>query len=142
MKTPAMMLRLLLIAAGFLSTAAFLVHASRPEAIQPRAPFATFPTELGRWNGREAPAFEREVVRVLGVDDYINRFYESGHDVAHVYVGFYQSQHEGTTIHSPLNCLPGAGWIPIASDRIFLPVASVASRARNSVCPGSAKPER
>jgi len=124
MKTPPIMLRLLVIAAGLLSTAAFLSHASRPEQIEPRAPFATFPTELGRWSGRDAPEFEREVVRVLGVDDYVNRFYESGTDFAHVYIGFYQSQHDGTTIHSPLNCLPGAGWIPIASERIALPVGA------------------
>ncbi|MBW1804631.1 MAG: EpsI family protein [Deltaproteobacteria bacterium] len=27
-----------------------------------------------------------------------------------LYVGFYQSQKEGDLIHSPKNCMPGAGW--------------------------------
>lgn len=27
-----------------------------------------------------------------------------------VYVGFYESQQQGKSIHSPRNCLPGAGW--------------------------------
>jgi EpsI family protein len=119
-----MISRLLFITAALLSTAAYLSHASRPEKIAPRAPFASFPMQVGRWAGRTAPDFDRGVVDVLGVDDYVNRFYESGPDFAHLYVGFYQSQHEGTTIHSPLNCLPGAGWIPIASERIVLTVAA------------------
>ena len=112
-----------MIAAGFLSDGrvlCFTPAGPRPSSRGRRLP--PFPPSSGAGSGRDAPDFEREVVRALGVDDYINRFYESGHDVAHVYIGFYQSQHDGTTIHSPLNCLPGAGWIPIASDRIALPV--------------------
>jgi EpsI family protein len=27
------------------------------------------------------------------------------------YVGYYASQRDGATYHSPLNCLPGAGWV-------------------------------
>jgi EpsI family protein len=30
-----------------------------------------------------------------------------------VYVGYYDSQKKGKTIHSPRNCLPGAGWEPL-----------------------------
>jgi EpsI family protein len=30
-----------------------------------------------------------------------------------VYVGYYASQRQGDTIHSPQNCLPGAGWRPV-----------------------------
>lgn len=31
-----------------------------------------------------------------------------------LYVGYYDSQQKGKTIHSPRNCLPGAGWEPLA----------------------------
>jgi EpsI family protein len=119
-----MIARLVLITASLLSTAAYLNHASRPEQVPPRAPFASFPTQVGRWTGREAPEFERGVVAVLGVDDYINRYYESRGAASHLYVGYYQSQHEGSTIHSPLNCLPGAGWAPIASERVPLSIST------------------
>jgi EpsI family protein len=30
-----------------------------------------------------------------------------------VYVGYYDEQRQGKTIHSPRNCLPGAGWDPV-----------------------------
>jgi EpsI family protein len=41
-----------------------------------------------------------------------------------LYVGFYGSQRQGDTIHSPLNCLPGAGWVPIEQERTLIPVRS------------------
>ena len=44
-------------------------------------------------------------------------FTADGHAVD-VYVGYYRSQSQGAAIHSPLNCLPGAGWTPIRSDRV------------------------
>jgi EpsI family protein len=40
-----------------------------------------------------------------------------------LYVGYYQSQRQGDTMHSPLNCLPGAGWLPISQKRIEINVA-------------------
>jgi EpsI family protein len=32
-----------------------------------------------------------------------------------LYVGYYDRQTQGRTIHSPKNCLPGSGWEPLAS---------------------------
>ena len=32
------------------------------------------------------------------------------------------SQRQGDTIHSPQNCLPGAGWQPVRSDRMDIAV--------------------
>ncbi len=32
-----------------------------------------------------------------------------------LYVGYYAQQTQGRTIHSPRNCLPGAGWEPLAA---------------------------
>ena len=40
-----------------------------------------------------------------------------------LYVGYYGSQRQGDTVHSPLNCLPGAGWVPTAVGRRTLLVA-------------------
>ena len=34
-----------------------------------------------------------------------------------LYVGYYASQRQGDTIHSPQNCLPGAGWRPVMAER-------------------------
>ena len=47
---------------------------------------------------------------MLGVDDYVNRGYSTSGATVGLYLGFYQTQRQGSTIHSPMNCLPGAGW--------------------------------
>jgi EpsI family protein len=37
-----------------------------------------------------------------------------------LYIGYYASQRQGDTIHSPQNCLPGAGWQVLDSGRVTL----------------------
>jgi EpsI family protein len=46
-----------------------------------------------------------------------------------LYIGYYQSQREGDSMHSPLNCLPGAGWLPVSSGRLAIPVQAPADSA-------------
>jgi EpsI family protein len=41
-----------------------------------------------------------------------------------VYVGYYEQQAQGKTIHSPKNCLPGAGWEVLNIGYAAVPVAS------------------
>ena len=71
--------------------------------------------------------------RVAGMDEYVNRVYSR--DTAQVfslYVGYYTYQTQGKSIHSPRNCLPGAGWEPVES--ATLPIGSapgVGSRDMN-----------
>jgi len=84
---------------------------------------SSLPQQLGKWEGRDSSMDER-VVSVLGVDDYVSRQYVSKAGSMDLYVGFYQSQRQGNTIHSPLNCLPGAGWNPVARSYISIPVVS------------------
>src|SRR5207253_4229116 len=38
-------------------------------------------------------------------------------DEADLYIGYYESQRQGDTIHSPLNCLPAAGWELLTMNR-------------------------
>jgi EpsI family protein len=61
---------------------------------------------------------------VLGVDEYVNRVYESRDGVASLYIGYYQSQRQGDTIHSPMNCLPGSGWEPLSRSYLTIPVGT------------------
>jgi EpsI family protein len=97
-------------------------RASKSERVAPRASFATFPVTVGEWSGQELGAFEDRVLRVLGVDDYLNRVYVSKRRAAGLYIGYYRSQRQGDTIHSPLNCLPGAGWEPVSKERVSIAV--------------------
>jgi EpsI family protein len=50
----------------------------------------------------------------LGVDDYVNRLYANAGAYVAVYAAYYETQRQGNTMHSPLNCLPGAGWQPLS----------------------------
>jgi EpsI family protein len=99
----------LLVAARFYS--AHLVSAEVPVS---REPLATLPLAVGEWSGHDAPPLADDVLTQLGVDDYLNREYVNPAGIPiGVYVGYYASQRQGDTIHSPQNCLPGAGWQPV-----------------------------
>jgi EpsI family protein len=61
---------------------------------------------------------------VLGVDEYVNRTYVNTAGVPlNLYIGYYASQRQGDTIHSPQNCLPGSGWQPVEASRVSLDAA-------------------
>lgn len=74
--------------------------------------------------GRDLEISEAEQ-RVAGMDRFVLREY-AGPDIApfSVYVGYYRDQAQGTTIHSPKNCLPGGGWEPLTSGRIMIPAGT------------------
>ena len=83
------------------------------EARAPRKALAEFPAEFGGWRqaGRDV-RFDAATEAVLRADDYVSRDYagEAGR-AASLYVGYYSTQRTGATYHSPLNCLPGSGWV-------------------------------
>lgn len=72
-----------------------------------------FPKEVGAWQQRGADQyFDKETLSVLRASDYLMRDYRGiGGVTANFYVGYYASQRDGATYHSPLNCLPGSGWV-------------------------------
>jgi len=54
--------------------------------------------------------------RVAGMSDYVARVYWRDSVVAFTtFVSYYDRQTQGQTIHSPRNCLPGAGWEVMAA---------------------------
>ena len=110
-----------LVAAGLIVAAGvYAGGAGSPERAPAREPLATTPLSIDGWQGRDAP-LEDDVVAQLGADDYVNRRYVAA-DLPPValYVGYYASQQQGDTIHSPQNCLPGAGWRPVSTERTTL----------------------
>lgn len=82
------------------------------EAHVERRPLSDFPIQLGAWRqvgGDER--FDQATESVLRADDYLSRnFMRVDGSAGSFYVGYYASQRNGATYHSPLNCLPGAGW--------------------------------
>ena len=116
--------RLLMLSVCFLGTAAYARHAMRPEEVLPRRPLQALTNQVGRWAGPgSAEVQRRSARRARRRRLLLNRHYLSAREPAvSLYVGYYRSQREGDTIHSPMNCLPGAGWLPIANDRAAIPI--------------------
>ncbi|HEV2827061.1 MAG TPA: EpsI family protein [Pyrinomonadaceae bacterium] len=71
-----------------------------------------FPPELGNWKQVGSDQiFDKDTLSVLRASDYLMRDYRTADgQVANFYVGYYATQRDGATYHSPLNCLPGSGW--------------------------------
>ena len=91
------------------------VSAGRQQAARLARPLSTLPNVIDGVRGEERPLTAGER-RVAGVSDYLFRiFRRDSLSAFSVYVGFYESQATGKTIHSPRNCLPGAGWQVVES---------------------------
>ena len=103
-----------------LLSAGVIAKASRVEDVPPRQSFAQFPLHIAGWRGQDTARFSPEVMKVLGADDYLSRIYGSRQGTLGLYIGYYKSQRQGDTMHSPLNCLPGAGWQPL--EKSYLPI--------------------
>lgn len=99
--------------------AILLLGVNRQRAEPLRASLATIPSEILGYHGRDR-TISPEEQRVAGMSQYVLREFGPDKDslAFSVYVGYYEQQTQGRTIHSPRNCLPGAGWELIGiSDR-------------------------
>jgi len=119
--------RLFVLAGCLLIGAVLLNRASQLEAVPLATPLSQIPFSLPAWEGQRAEDLDDKIIGVLGVSDYLNRVYRSrsnpGAPVG-LYVGYYNSQRQGESIHSPLNCLPGAGWLPVKKGLATIPIAA------------------
>ena len=94
-----------------------------------REPLATLPISLGTF-GSEDKVLDAAELAANGASSYLLRFFSdstAGREFS-VYVGYYDHQRNGKTIHSPKNCLPGSGWEPLSASirQVELPGGPVA----------------
>jgi EpsI family protein len=90
----------------------------------PREPLHLMPETIGGWTGQDLPMAD-DVLAVLGKGDFLNRLYFKSPQPMNVgqtpvvsnadlpigvFIGYFPTQRTGQSIHSPQNCLPGAGW--------------------------------
>jgi EpsI family protein len=71
---------------------------------------------------------DKETLGVLGDGRFLNRVYTGlpggqGQVPVSLFIGYFPTQRTGQSIHSPQNCLPGAGWAFLSSRVIDLPTA-------------------
>ncbi|MDE0885890.1 MAG: EpsI family protein [Myxococcota bacterium] len=100
---------------------------AKEDSIPDRGDFVEFPLEVESWSCSEVQIMSDDVLRKLGVTDYLlcDFFNPELNAVANVYVGYHERQTRDTgegdnIIHPPEHCLPGAGWDIIKSDIVPL----------------------
>ena len=105
-----------------LLTAIFLQARSAKEVLPAREALASLPHQLGPWVGTDI-AIPQDVLDILGAGDFLLRVYRNSdtpEPYVDLFIAYFSSQRSGDSIHSPKNCLPGAGWSPVESERVAL----------------------
>jgi EpsI family protein len=117
------LLRFWLIGLLLSATALYLHVRAQIEHIPARQVLDQFPKRVGGWAGTDL-AIAPDVLAVLGPGDFLSRAFTRSQErqYVHLFVAYFPSQRTGDTIHSPKNCLPGAGWTFVDSGRMRLPV--------------------
>jgi EpsI family protein len=117
------------IAIAILIIAIFANYAfSRPEPRLARKPLKEFPKIIGAWKTVSEENIGAGSMEVLQVDDYIMRNYVNGRgEMLGLYIGYFYNQREGKQVHSPRQCLPGAGWHILESTGYLLSMEDHAS---------------
>lgn len=79
------------------------------------AAFVAFPSTIGEWRTVETLTLEPGAIQVVQPDDYLYRTVErpSGSSLA-LLIGYFRTQRNGHMPHSPRNCLPAHGWVPVS----------------------------
>jgi len=102
------------------------------EARVDRKPLKDFPEQLGQWQKNKDQTIDEPTMKVLRASDYLLRDFQTADgQSANFYVGYYESQREGATYHSPLNCLPGSGWTLTQPDTVSIPLPDGRTFAAN-----------
>lgn len=116
--------RFLFAAVLIVTTAIFLRARTHGEVFPPRLPLQSFPREIGKWTGNDI-TIDPDSLQVLGAGDFLLRVYSDPQQHSpyiDLFIAYFPTQSANDTMHSPKNCLPGAGWAPIESSRITLQV--------------------
>ncbi len=89
------------------------------DRVPPSRPLSELPTTIGNRTSVDIP-IDAETLEILGKGDFLNRLYtwQQGIPVSRpsdyagigLYMAYFATQRSGQSIHSPQNCLPGAGW--------------------------------
>jgi len=112
--------RFLIVAALLAGTAGLLQARRKMELIPKREPVSSFPIQLGSWRGQDQRISD-DVLAILGPGDFVSRIYtQAGQPFVGFFLAYFPSQQAGDTIHSPKNCLPGSGWMPVESAQIVI----------------------
>jgi EpsI family protein len=107
----------------FLGALLVLQLRSAGEAVPIRKALDSFPARLGDWQERGGTILGADILNELTLTDYVMRDYVDGTGRnLNLYIGYWDTQRKGAAIHTPKNCLPGAGWDPIEASLVTIPL--------------------
>ena len=96
---------------------------SSGEAVPIRKSLDTFPSAVGQWQARERVLLDLDILNILRPKDYLlRRDQEPRGRSVFLFIAYWDSQRKGAQPHSPRNCLPGAGWEPLESSMVTIPL--------------------
>ena len=108
---------LLMVAAGL------YVHLHKDITVPTIMPLREFPTTNGEWRQTSRGEFSDEILQVLKPTDYLSaQFVNPQGDSVNLYIGYHGGGKGGGEIHSPKNCLPGAGWLKLSEQVLSLKI--------------------
>jgi EpsI family protein len=96
------------------------------DLVLPSRPLTEFPATIGPRTACDIP-LKQDVLDILGKGFFLNRVYipsltacgsstvPTGTPPISLFIGYFPTQRTGQSIHSPQNCLPGAGWSFLSS---------------------------
>jgi EpsI family protein len=92
-------------------TAVFIQLRGNSDRIPVSEPLAQIPRAIAGWSGNDIQ-IDQESLDILGAGDFLSRLYARDEDsqTIELFIGYFPTQRTGVSIHSPKNCLPGAGW--------------------------------
>ena len=92
------------------------------DLVPPSLPLNEFPQTMGSWSSVDSP-IPQESLDLLGKGEFLSRVYTVagtsaetadnapvGQHSVGLFIAYFPTQRSGQSIHSPQNCLPGAGW--------------------------------
>jgi EpsI family protein len=90
--------------------------------VPPSTPLNEMPMQIDGRMATDVP-LDQEVLDVLGKGVFLDRMYYAPKDSTipgsqspiSLFIGYFPTQRTGQSIHSPQNCLPGAGWSFLSS---------------------------
>jgi EpsI family protein len=95
--------------------------------VPPSRPLHDLPQTIGTRTATDIE-MDPETMQILGKGDFLNRMYmpqpPPGSELPEtadarapigLFIGYFPTQRSGQSIHSPQNCLPGAGWAFLSS---------------------------
>ncbi len=105
------MLRSITLILLMLGLAVVVTHTRGARVVPKNLALSTFPDHIGEWRVVDKTLFDAPVLKVLRASDYLMRSYADpqGREIG-LYVGYHDGGPDAGPIHSPRNCLPGAGW--------------------------------